>query len=337
MMDQTHIGYTNWQQPEKNSMPEVKEIELLTEAKMGIAVEGSESWWPEDETEAVLPEFDKFNQQSYYIEIFNLGKSPFYYSIETEDPWIIVDNTGGKIQTEKRLWISIDWEKAPNGNFKVPVNISGSEGSKVVIHLEVNNPVSPDRDEVSGYVENNGYVSLEAVHYTNAIENSGITWQIIQNLGRTLSSVTPMPVTSGSQQPSGNSPALEYKLHLFSAGEVEVTVYLSPTLNFKNEQGLQYGISFNNEKPQIVNMHEGNTIPDWKYPQWWNGAVSNNVITKSSKHSIKEPGDHVLKFWMVDPGVALQKIVIDTGNLKPSYLGPPESFNRIEKIDKAGL
>jgi hypothetical protein len=33
----------------------------------------------------------------------------------------------------------------------------------------------------------------------------------------------------------------------------------------------------------------------------------------------------VLKFWVLEPGVVLHKLVIDAGGLKPSYLGPPES------------
>ena len=34
-MDQTHIGYTSWQDPPQNVMPKVTEIEVPAEAQIG--------------------------------------------------------------------------------------------------------------------------------------------------------------------------------------------------------------------------------------------------------------------------------------------------------------
>ena len=180
-------------------------------------------------------------------------------------------------------------------------------------------------------MESNGYVSIEAEHFSRAVNTNDITWQRIPNLGRTLSSVTAFPVTALKQSPGNNNPHLQYAVHLLDSGEVKVHAYLAPTLNFHNKDGFKYGISFDDEPPQIIKMHADFSNRAWEK------AVSDNMLEKISKHQIKQPGQHTLKFWMVDPAVVLQKIVIETKELKPSYLGPPESFMTGQKTTSSNL
>jgi len=320
MMDQTHIGYTYWQQPDKNSMPKVKTIKLANTAKMGVAVQGSKKWWPKSKKELVLPEFDPYNKQKYYIDLFNQGKTPFLFSVKAEKSCLKIEPPHGQVDLEKRIWVSIDWEKVPSGKLKVPIIITQSKGNQGIVYAPVYNPGSPKPETIKGFVESNGYVSLEAPHYTHKVENDSIFWQCIPNLGRTLSSLTPFPITAPDQTPGGSSPCLEYSIYFFSSGEVTVNAYLSPTLNFPNGQGLDYGISFDQKQPQIINMHAGFSFQDWEE------SVRTNTNIQVSTHHLDRTGQHILKFWMVDPGVVLQKLVIDTGGLKSSYLGPPESY-----------
>jgi len=329
MMDQVHIGYTTWAQPDRNIMPAVKRIDpasLAGGAEMGVAIEGSTAWWPKESSEAVLPEFDPYNRQSYSIEIFNRGRSPFRYSIHTDKPWIrITPDKTGMIDIEKRFQVSVDWANMPDQTpliERVPITITGPNDRRVIVTAVVRNP---QFSAAEGFMETNGYISIEAGHYSRAVEAYPISWLQIPGLGRTSSAMTPLPVTASAQLPGGTTPSLEYRVVLLDTGEVNVRAYLSPTLNFHNTRGLRYAISFDDERPHIVNMHENDTIPDWRYPQWWNRAVSDNIIIKTSTHSIRTPGEHLLKFWMVDPGVVVQKLVVETGGVRTSYLGPPES------------
>ena len=104
---------------------------------------------------------------------------------------------------------------------------------------------------------------------------------------------------------------------------MKINAYFSPTLNFHNtEKGLQYAISVDDETPQIIsiNSEDKNSISGI-----WNKWVGENIIIKTTGHKVSQPGKHIVKYWMVNPGVVLQKIVLDFGGLKPGYLGPPET------------
>lgn len=99
---------------------------------------------------------------------------------------------------------------------------------------------------------------------------------------------------------------------------------MSPTLNFENsEEGLRFGISVDDQEPQIISIHRD------ERPGSWDKWVGESINIKSSRHRINQPGKHQIKLWLVDPGVVIQKIVVDTGGLKDSYLGPEESFFKI--------
>ena len=330
MMSQPHIGYTYWYGPKKNIMPPVNETKIPNISEMGVAIEGSDSckWWPKEIRNAVLPEFDCYNKQKYYVEIFNRGTIPFDFKMSCKEPWVIISDKEGKIDKESRIWIEIDWKKAPKEKNNALIEVSGPKNTRVIVKAIINNPESPALPEIKGFVESNGYVSMEAEHYARRAESNNIKWLTIPNLGRTLSGITPVPVTAERQTPGGKSPHLEYKMYLFNSGNVKVKAHFSPTQNFHNTEGLHYAISFDDEPPQIINVHANDTIPDWQYPMDWMQNVAYNIKITTSEHTIENPGEHILKFWMVDPGLVLQKIVVETKDIQSSYFGPPESFRK---------
>ena len=167
-------------------------------------------------------------------------------------------------------------------------------------------------------------VSIEAAHFTHAVNSNGISWKVLPDLGKTGSAITTFPVTASEQKLALHSPHADYIFYTFSKGDFMINAYFSPTLNFSNNKdGLQYAISVDGETPQIISINKNDEIND---ASAWNKWVANNIIIKSTKHNISQPGRHTLKYWMVDAGIVLQKLVIDFGQLKQSTLGAPETI-----------
>jgi hypothetical protein len=174
----------------------------------------------------------------------------------------------------------------------------------------------------AGFVEANGIVSIEAEHFTEKVDRAGAGWEVIPGLGRTGDSVAVFPTTATSIEPARlttGAPRLDYRVCFPTTGEITAIVSLFPTQPIQAGRGLRLAVALDDQSPQVLTAgaEVGSSA--------WAQSVLNEVITASVRLPVPTAGVHVLKIFMVDAGVVLDRIVIDCGGLLPSYLGPPEA------------
>jgi hypothetical protein len=324
MMSQTRIGYTSWQQPETNIMPRVVERDVPETPALGVALEGSETAWTFGTAETALA-FDAFNRPTRYLDVFNQGRGSFAYEVRADPDWIRVDAPRGTVEQERRLLVSLDWARVPEGTPSGTLTIVGPDHQSVRVPVTAFHPAAPWRAGFTGFVEADGYVAIEAANFTARRDTAAARWEEIPDFGRTRSGMSLFPVTAPSVTPPEGSPVLEYRMRLFTTNAVTVTAVLAPCLNYDPRRSVRVGVSFNDQPPQILTVvPQGYSAGDGNRD--WEQAVSNSARYVQSAHQPGGPGEHTLKVWMVDPGIVLERLVVDTGGVRPSYLGPPESF-----------
>lgn len=328
MMSQVHIGYTYWQQPEEQTMPEVARIEVPDAAGFGLAVPGRRENVASAGQPVSLPPLSVFQPDmlSGKLEIFNTGRTPYTVDILPGEPFVHVAIKGEEkrqlqldIETGQRLQFAIDWKQVPEGRTTVPITIDAGALGETTLELPLYKPEAAST--VDGLVAINGYVSAEAAEATRRVEGEGLRWETLPNLGRVGDSVTSLPVTAEASEPGGNSPRLEFDVHLFEAGEVNLTVTMAPTQDFLGQGGLRYAVSIDDGAPVMVNLNEGDSAGEGNLD--WETAVAGYAYERTTTLMVDEPGPHTVKLWRVDPGVIFQRILVATGDVPESYLGPP--------------
>lgn len=327
-MDQAHLGYTGWNDPPANNLAALKLVEppVAHGPSLGVSVEGAADAWPGAAGAAALPRFDSLNRQSASIEVFDRGDAPFDYTIQASSPWIVVKEAGGTAgPADQSHRVEIDWAAVPAGASRGSLRITGA-GESVDVAVEVLNDTGVTRSTLRGFAENQGVVSIEPEHFTTRTNLPGSRWTRIADYGRTLSGMrAEAPAQSAATVPGVDAACLEYRFYVFQAGPVLVDAITGPTLNVTPGRALRYAVAVDDGPPQVVTVVPGDFDPKRNRPEWEKG-VGDNARTTRSEHRVAAAGYHTLKVWAVDPAVVLQKIVIDLGGLKPSYLGPPESL-----------
>jgi hypothetical protein len=164
------------------------------------------------------------------------------------------------------------------------------------------------------FLEKDGYISIEVMNYANANNSSDVSWTEIPNLGKTESSVTTMPVTAQINK----QVYLEYKIDVKTPGNAKLIVLTSPTLNFNSNKGLRYGVTINDGPEKILNIngHYKGELGRWQ---------ARRIIENVTQHNFETAGEHTIRIRPLEHGIVIQKIMLDFGGLKTSYLGAPQS------------
>jgi len=298
-------------------MPPLSDFDGLGRPTLDVACEGGRR--------GVLADLSVYTQGKRFIDLHNTGKGEVTWKAVPSHPWVKLDRSVGRFATRQRLWVRIDWDRAPAASGdEVAIDIESSAGKQRVV-VPVFFPAGPGRDAVTGFVESHGHVSMEAEHFTRHRERDGVAWQVVKGLGRSGDSVAVFPATvesrSGPEAIRAHSPALEYDMHLFRAGEFELHLDCLPTQPVAPGRGVRLAISIDDGAPRVLDER-------------FRGDVMSNLRRCTASVEIKEPGRHTLTVWMVDPGVILDKLVLHTEAPKDSYLGPPESYWRPAEGDK---
>ena len=294
--------------------------------------------------------FDSLSGDVRYFDVFSKQTGSVSWCAKTSADWIRLSRTQGSTATEERVTVEVDWSKVSgtqSGTITVyNVDADGKEQGNAVATFEVKaeNRSGFDYGNQKGYTEANGYVMLEAEHYSQQITGSdGSSWEVIKNNGQRGDTMKAMPNTAAYTEDYANTAKLVYHVYFKKAGTVNGTLYRLPTLNEGTDDNgtartCRIGIGTGNETPVVLKGNSG-----------WQEMYSYNNPSNTWAQNIMrmyEPLDFTLKvsegwndivLYRMNAAMVVDRILLRTESdaVKASLQGPDESPNNI--TDRAAV
>lgn len=275
--------------------------------------------------------FTKYSTEAKYIDIINTGTGSFEWTAETSADWININKTSGIVADDDRIYVGIDTLRAGNGESNAEIifrrRLGGADIQTASVTVTFENADVSVTEEKT-YIENDGYVSIEAEHYSNSVKNGEYEWRVEKDFGRNGGSVKIYPDTAAavSVPNKNNSAYLEYDVYFTSAGTFPIDVYRMPTLNELSGAAMRCNIGIDDNTPVRFSGTTGAKDKSDGTDSWGRGVLQNTEVV-SGTITVPSVGLHKIRLYNESAGVVVDKFVITTGEKKTSYFGAPESYN----------
>lgn len=347
IMMQPHYGFGDtWHAPSRDMISGLCYVQRRQNSnpiagQMGIAVEGHEGVRPgrcNEESDRTHPSrrdlvpgitlgaMTPYGPASRWFHIYTRGSPNINWTASVPYGWITLSDTEGRLipgEEDARVEITIDWDSVPaDFSEEVLVDIRSEEGDFEQIHLPILRQQVPEAFD--GFVEADGYISIPSASCS------------IEPPYRALPEAGKSPTGSVALDPSSDHALsyLTYDVYVFTESPTaELLLYFNMTLDIDPTDPMKYDVVVDGSPVQTHQL-----VPDpakaGELPDGWDSAVQDCVWVRKHEFDGNQfrPGKHTMQLRLRHSNLLLEKLVLDLGGVKESYLGPPPSFHSVARM-----
>lgn len=186
--------------------------------------------------------------------------------------------------------------------------------TKGTLAREVDIRPQPEQDKVEGFKV------LDLADYKEQTTNQH-TLRLIKGLGYDWKCIQLGEATEPSVDPkSKEAPYFEYELGEIPASEITVIVHAIPFFPLYQGKSNCFGVSVDNSDVKVFEQICKEYSLEWK-----NRVLQNGIEYKTTFPIDPSAKQHRLRLSCGDPGAMIQRIIIDWGGLRKTYVGPQQT------------
>ena len=306
--------------------PVPDQIDIDSSDRWNISPEGSS--YSNLERKNFLPPFAYNNDQHFFVDVYSCLSGDITWTSSISASWIKVSEDAGTLtqkshKSQERVWVSIDWNNIPINKKDTGIIVFKASGTERVVTVIADNTHYHELAGYKGFIERNGYLSMFAANYSREINAGHDAWEKIEGLahnGNAMeSSLDDQNSFNESPEFYKKSPCLQYDFYTTSASPAEASVITLPTFPLNKKHSVRCAVAIDDDVPKVLDFKTVGRTEEWKQ-----NVLSNTAVRKYNLQLL-QPGQHVLKIYMVDPGVILDRITLNLGGLQKGYGTIPET------------
>uniref|UniRef100_A0A8H7K789 Gylcosyl hydrolase 115 C-terminal domain-containing protein n=1 Tax=Bionectria ochroleuca TaxID=29856 RepID=A0A8H7K789_BIOOC len=350
IMDQPHYG-CRWEEdiaPFRDMIPGLCYVQSRQKASpimgsFGIAVEGHAGYRTGlccEEHDLLQPSrgnrvpsvttapLEPLGARSRWFEIYSHSSESFHWSVKSDTEWLSMSISSGYLTPEdsaSRVHVFVDWVSVPElFDGEALLEVRSDTGSIEVVHVPIKKRKAPVG--YTGFIESDQLVSINATNF-DALSIARSSYKTNPLIGRTGAGGVLLAARAND---ADKLDFLHYSFFNYTPmTEATVTLYFTMTFNTEPSNPIEYDICVDDLPHStfrlVPDAPNPGTMPPGDLPAGWMEECPRLVWTRKHTIDLTETGAHVLKIRLRHTNSVLEKVVIDLGGVRPSYLGPPES------------